>query len=184
MIFDNADDLNVMKYVWPAGCTGSILITSRDSTSAFSLASSGYEVTPFDKDTGSAALLNILGLDMKSGSNQEEAKAITSALGGLPLALNQIGGFITERKIPLKSFLALYNRNSARVDAKATMNINYDRTLATVWEMALSKLCGSARILHMILSFLDPAYIHEGLLKHGAVQVNNPALEFMVDEIE
>lgn len=141
-------------------------------------------MNPFDTETGSAALLNILGLDRESTSNQDEAKAITSVLGGLPLALNQIGGFITQRKIPLKNFLALYNRNSASVDAEATMNMNYNRTLATVWEMALSRVSGNAGTLHMILSFLDPDYIHEELLKEGALQVNDPSLEFMVDEIE
>lgn len=139
---------------------------------------------PFDADTGSAALLNILGLDMESASNQEDAKAVACALGGLPLALNQIGGFIVQRKIPLKSFLALYNRNSASVDAKGTMSINYNHTLATVWEMALSKLSGSAKVLHMILSFLNPDYIQEALLIDGALKVNDPALQFMLDEIE
>ncbi|KAJ5092020.1 hypothetical protein NUU61_006890 [Penicillium alfredii] len=184
LIYDNADDLSAMKYAWPAGSVGSILITSRDSTAAFSLASSGCQVTPFDTDSGSAALLNILGLDMDSTSNQEEAKAITSTLGGLPLALNQIGGFISQRKIPLKNFLGLYNRNSASVDAKSTTSMDYNLTLATVWEMALSKLSGSSKTLHMTLSFLDPDYIHEALLHDGALQVNDASLEFMADEIE
>lgn len=121
---------------------------------------------------------------MASTSNQDEARAITSALGGLPLALNQIGGFITQRKIPLKSFLVLYNRNSASVDAKPTMNMNYNRTLATVWDMALRKVSGSAKTLHMILSFLDPDYIHGELLSQGALQVGDTALEFLGNEIE
>lgn len=121
---------------------------------------------------------------MDSPSNQEEARAISSVLGGLPLALGQIGGFIAQRKIPLKNFLPLYNRNSASVDAKSVMNMGYDRTLATVWEMALSKLSGSARLLHMILSFLDPDCIHEDLLKYGALQMKNSSLEFIEDEIE
>jgi hypothetical protein len=129
-------------------------------------------------------LLNILGLDLESKFYQEEAKAITSTLGGLPLALNQIGGFIAQRKIPLKSFLALYKRNSASVDAKGSMSMNYSHTLATVWEMALSQLSGSGKVLHMILSFLNPDYIHESLLMDGASQVNDPTLEFMRDEIE
>lgn len=110
--------------------------------------------------------------------------AITSTLGGLPLALSQIGGFIVQRKIPLKNFLALYNRNSASVDAKAVKGMDYSHTLATVWEMSLSQLSGDANILHMILSFLNPDYIDELLLVEGAVQTNDPALNFMVDEIE
>ncbi|KAJ5124771.1 uncharacterized protein N7515_008596 [Penicillium bovifimosum] len=184
LVYDNAEDLNVLKHAWPAASTGSVLITSRDSTAAFSLASGGCQVTPFDTDTGSAALLNILGLDLESTIHQGEAKAITSTLGGLPLALNQIGGFIVQRKIPLGKILALYTRNSTSVDAKGMMSMDYSHTLATVWEMALSQLSGSGTVLHMILSFLDSDYIDESLLKDGALHVDDPTLEFMRDEID
>lgn len=61
--------------------------------------------------------------------------------------------------------------------------MNYSHTLATVWEMALSKLSGDAKVLHMILSFLNPDYIQESLLRDGALQVNDSALEFIKDEI-
>ncbi|KAJ5173639.1 uncharacterized protein N7500_001570 [Penicillium coprophilum] len=184
LIYDNADDLTVIKHAWPTGSVGSVLITSRDSTAAFSIASSGCQVTPFDTENGSAALLSIIGLDPESPSHLTEAKAITSTLGGLPLALNQIGGFIMQRKIPLKNFLALYNRNSASVDAKGLKSMDYSHTLATVWEMSLSQLSGNANILHMILSFLDPDYIHEALLVDGAVETNDSDLEFVTDEID
>lgn len=123
-------------------------------------------------------------MDLQSSTHQEEAKAITSTLGGLPLALNQIGGFIVQRKVPLRNFLALYKRNSASVDARGSMNMDYSHTLATVWEMALSQLSGNGKVLHMILSFLDPDNINESLLKDGALSVDEPTLEFMTDEIE
>lgn len=84
----------------------------------------------------------------------------------------------------MRNFLALYHRNSASVDAKATMSINYNHILATVWEMALSKLSGSAKVLHMILSFLNPDYVQESLLRDCAFKVNEPTLEFMLDKIE
>ncbi|KAJ5543129.1 hypothetical protein N7461_009132 [Penicillium sp. DV-2018c] len=64
------------------------------------------------------------------------------------------------------------------------MSMDYSHTLATVWEMALSQLSGSGKVLHMILSFLDSDYIHESLLKDGALRVNDPTLEFMRDEID
>lgn len=183
MIYDNADDLSVMKHALPTASAGSVLITSRDSTAALTLASSGCQVTPFDMETGSAALLNILGLDPDSESNQAHAKEITSTLGGLPLALNQIGGFIAQRKIPLESFLSLYEQNSASVDAKSNATIDYSYTLATVWEMAQNQLSGNSKLLHMILSFLDPDCIHESILNYGALQINEPCLEFLTDEM-
>lgn len=110
--------------------------------------------------------------------------AITSALGGLPLALSQIGGFIVQRKIPLHDFLPLYNRKSESVDARGTVNMNYNHTLATVWEMSLSRLSGDAKTLLMFLAFLDPDYITEELFKEGASRLDTPKLHFAEDELE
>ncbi|PLB46258.1 TPR-like protein [Aspergillus steynii IBT 23096] len=183
LIFDNADDLGVLKQPWPSSTNGCILLTSRDLTAAFSLASEGCQVTPFDTASGSAALLNIVGLDPSTASNLETAETITSTLGGLPLALTQIGGFIVQRRIPLKDFLPLYNRSSARVDARGTVNMNYNHTLATVWEMSLSRLSGDAKALLMILAFTDPDCVQESLLTEGALHVPNPLLQFAEDEI-
>lgn len=174
----------MLKQVWPSSSEGSILLTSRDSTAAFGLASDGCQIQPFDEVAGSEALLNILGLDPESELNKQHASAISSTLGGLPLALNQIGGFIVQRKIPLHNFLPLYHRNSTSVDGKSTMNMNYNHTLATVWEMSLSKLSGDAQVLLKVLAFLNPDYIHESLLKEGAFRVESPNLQFAKDEIE
>ncbi|RAK81445.1 TPR-like protein [Aspergillus fijiensis CBS 313.89] len=184
LVYDNADDLDTIGHAWPAGCFGSILLTSRDSAAAFTFASKGCQVKPFDTVTGSRALLNILGFDPDSTSNQEDAMAIATTLGGLPLALNQIGGFILQRKVPLKSFLSLYERNSASVNAKGGANMNYKHTIATVWEMALDRLSGDARFLQMILSFLDPDNIDDAVLKEGAQRLEEPRLKFILDEIE
>ncbi|RJE22879.1 NB-ARC domain protein [Aspergillus sclerotialis] len=183
LIFDNADDLSILKPVWPGGATGSILLTSRDSNAAFSLASDGCQIKPFDMSTGSAALLNFIGLDQESQFNKDKANDITSVLGGLPLALSQIGGFIVQRKVPLQNFLALYERNSTSVDSRKTMSINYEHTLATVWEMSLSSLTGDSQTLHMILAFLDPDTIYESLLTEGLSHTEDPKLEFIKDEI-
>ncbi|PYH93879.1 TPR-like protein [Aspergillus ellipticus CBS 707.79] len=167
LVFDNADDLSVLKQVWPSSATGAILLTSRDPTAMFCLASDGIKVEPFDTMAGSAVPLNILGLDPDTQSNKEKAAAITSALGGLPLALNQIGGFIAQRKIPLHDFLPLYNRNSESVDSRSTVNMNYNHTLATVWEMSLSRLSGDAKTL---LTLLDA---EEALLQGTLIDKSN-----------
>ncbi|RHZ46901.1 uncharacterized protein CDV56_103201 [Aspergillus thermomutatus] len=181
---NNADDLELAKHAWPRSSSGSILVTSRDSNAAFALASDGCLVKPFEIETGSAALLNFLGADSTSNPNREEAKAITTALGGLPLALNQIGGFMVHRKVPLHKFLALYKRNAASIDSKGARNMDYSHTLATVWEMSLEKLSGNAKALHMLLSFLDPDCVQESLLREESGSIQNPELEFLQDEME
>jgi hypothetical protein len=156
-----------------------VLVTSRDPTAPLYPASAGCQVPAFDTENGTAALLDILGLDSESTTHQAQAKLITSKLGGLPLALNQIGGFLAQRQMPLEDFLAFYDRNSLSVDAKGSESMDSSHTLATVWETSLSQLSPNAKVLHMILSFLDPNGIDESVNR-----ANDPALRFMVDEIE
>jgi hypothetical protein len=71
-------------------------------------AGAGLHVQPFDDDTGACMLLKLLDLDHELASNQENATSITRTLGGLPLAINQIGSFVSQRKLPLIDFIPLY----------------------------------------------------------------------------
>lgn len=183
LIFDNADDLDVLKHAWPKNAEGSILLTTRDFNSAFQPALGGYHIKPFDDTTGSTALLNILGLD-KDESNVNEAKAIVSTLGGLPLAVSQIAGFISQRKMPLQGFLPLYERNAPKIDSRKTKASDHDLTLSTIWEMSITKLSGDSRMLQMLLAFFDPDRIHESILCEGSQFVRDLDFTFLNDEIE
>ncbi|KAG9233173.1 hypothetical protein BJ875DRAFT_505544 [Amylocarpus encephaloides] len=101
-------------------------------------------VQPFDDGTGSELLLSLLGFEVGLPSNQESARAITPTLGGLPPAISQIGGFISQRKLPLQDFLPLHERNSTKFDSRRTGVSDYEHTLGTVWEMSLTKLSGDS----------------------------------------
>lgn len=184
LIFDNADDIEIIRFAWPGNARGSVLITTRDFNAARGPASAGFHVQPFDDATGSDVLLHIIGLDTKLVSNQEKAKAITHALGGLPLALSQIGGFISQRKSPLQEFLPLYERNSAKIDSRKTGFINYDHTLSTVWEMSLNKLPKDPGKLLNLLAFFEPDAIHELVLIEGSKLLEDEEFEFLQDEME
>jgi hypothetical protein len=163
---------------------GSVLITTRDASAVHSPASAGFHVQPFDNNTGSEVLLNLVGLDPTSSTNQEKAKEITTTLGGLPLALNQIGGFIVQRKLPLQDFLPLYQRNSAKIDARKTDISGYDHTLSTVWEMSMSKLSGDSKILLSLLPYLQPDAIDEAVFLQGSTLVDEVNFSFLNDEME
>lgn len=185
LIFDNADDLETLRVAWPGNAHGSVLVTSRDFNSALGPAQVGFHVQPFDDTTGSNVLLRLIGLDAELPSNQERAKEITHALGGLPLALGQIGGFITQRKCPLKDFLALYERNAAKIDSRKTGLSEYEHTLSTVWDMSFNKLSGDSRTLLNLLAFFAPDAISEAILVEGSELPNlGEEFEFLSDEME
>ena len=184
LVFDNADNIELLRHAWPSNSQGSILLTSRDPNAASGPASAGFNVQPFDDVTGFKMLLNFLTLDASLLSNQENAKAITAALGGLPLALTQIGGFIMQRKAPLKEFLPLYERNSAKINARRSSMTDYEHTLSTVWEMSLSKLTGPPNHLQKLLVFFAPDAIQELVFREGSGLVEDEDFEFLGDEME
>lgn len=183
LVLDNIDNIDVLVDVWPGSSGGCILLTSRN-LEAFTLASNGLQVQPFDFVTGSAALLDFLKLDPESESNKQHASAICSAFGGLPLALHQMAEFMLQRKIPIQDFLPLYNRNYQSINVKAMTSLNYGFNLASVWDKSLKDLQPEAHELLKIMAFLNPDNICESLVQEGASKMENPRLEFAKDEIK
>ena len=139
---------------------------------------------PFDSAMGSTALLALLGKDGASQADQSTAVDIAEALGGLPLALSQIGGFIVQRRLALKDFLPLYERNSTKIHAKKTQLSAHEHSLGTVWEMALSQLPKEASTLQKLLAFLDPDGIHESILTNPVAGTGDAEFRFLSDEME
>jgi hypothetical protein len=184
LIFDNADDLHTIRVAWPRSIHGSILLTTRDFDAAKNPAASSYHVEPFNDTAGAEVLLRLIDLDAKIPSNQEQAREITHTLGGLPLALSQIGGFISHRKVPLQDFLPLYERNSAKIDSRKTAFSDYEHTLSTVWDVSFSKLSKESRKLLNLLVFLCPDAIHEHVFVEGAREGIDEKFKFLKDEME
>jgi hypothetical protein len=184
LIFDNADDLNILRLAWPGGAVGSILLTSRDFTAEFGPAAAGIHVQPFDDAAGTAAFLWLVGQDPTSQSNLSLAKDISQRLGGLPLALKQISEFITQQKLSLRDFIPLYERNAIKIHAKKTGMTEYEHTLSTVWELALSQLSGPASSLLELLAFFDPDKIDEAILTQASGPDEHVEFAFLTDEME
>ena len=170
--------------MWPGNGIGSVIITSRDFNAAHILASTGYHVQPFDDSTGSEVLLKLLRLDPTIKLYREKAIEISRALGGLPLAINQIGWFIVQRKLLLQDFLPFYERNSDMINSKKIGLGDYGHTISTVWEMSLDKIGADSFNLLGLLSFFEPDAIHEQVLLEGPKQVDSASFGFLRDEME
>ena len=184
IVFDNADDLEILTHAWPGSAPGSILVTSRDFTAGFSPAAAGLSIQPFDDANGSAAFLELLGQTNPSQTSIDLAREITHKLGGLPLALRQISGFIVKQRLSLKDFLPLYERNAAKIHTKGTGPSDYQHTLSTVWSLALGQLTGNASSLQKLLTFFDPDRIDETILTNDEVtRTGSTDFDFLQDEM-
>ncbi|GMF79800.1 unnamed protein product [Aspergillus oryzae] len=190
LIFDNADNLEVLEYGWPNGVVGSILITTRDFNASLHPASQGLHVNVFDNKMGAEALQRLLGPSYDYPSNTPLIAELNEQLGGLPLALNQISNYIRQQKMGLKDFLILYQNNQEKLHKRRPAAFDYQHTIGTVWEFALEKLTGNAAVLQRLLAFLDPEAIDEATLCNAASTLSKQAsltdssLMFLADPID
>jgi hypothetical protein len=179
LIFDNADDPMILADYWPQG-SGSILITSRDplAKSMFTRRSSGLDLGPLTQQD-SLSLFNHL----TTVSNEPEdntARQISEALGGVPLAISQMAGIIRRQDLTLSEFFELYTdheEHASLYETKFDTNlITYRHSLSTVW--AFEKLKPQARQLLELISFLDPDFIGEDLLMEASVELLSEGAQF------
>ncbi|KAI9725809.1 MAG: hypothetical protein M1828_002438 [Chrysothrix sp. TS-e1954] len=184
LVFDNCEDMELLKNAWPGQALGSILVTSRSATIAKSLICPNAQIQPFSKDIGASMLMRLTSLDPNNPVNREEAERISDMLGGLAIALVQIGAFISQRQLPIANFIPLYQKNSARIDARKTFDGDYEHTVSTVWELALSKLSGDAKCLQELLAFLDPNAIDEAILLEGSAALGCDEVDFLNDAMD
>ncbi|TQV92527.1 tetratricopeptide repeat domain-containing protein [Cordyceps javanica] len=165
LIFDNADDPIMLADYWPQG-SGSVLVTSRDplAKTMFTSRSAGIDLGPLSQQD-SLFLFNHLIAD---STIQEEnaARHITDALGGVPLAISQMAGIIRRHDLTLAEFLELFTDQEERAalyQTKFDSNlVTYRHSLSSVW--AFEKLKPQARKLLELISFLDPDSVGEDLL--------------------
>jgi hypothetical protein len=184
LVLDNADDSEKILSAWPSGAVGSVLLTSRDAAAWFGTVAESCRVQPFDEEAGVSAFLSLIGRGTYTESERTAAEKIMQSLGGLPLAINQISGFIVQQRLALEDFLPLYERNSTKINAKKTTRGDYEHTLSTVWELSLSQLSGPSRTLQTILAFLDPDKVHESVLREGSERIQEGDFEFLGDDME
>lgn len=179
LIFDNADDPIILADYWPHG-SGSILVTSRDplAKSMFTRRPSGLDLGPLSKQD-SLSLFNHLAT-ISNELEDDTARQISDALGGVPLAISQMAGIIRRQDLTLLEFFELYTdheEHASLYKTKFDTNlVTYRHSLSTVW--AFEKLKPQARQLLELISFLDPDVIGEDLLMEASVELLSGGAQF------
>lgn len=172
-----------IKPAWPGAADGSVLITTRDLAVATTIAADRFQVDALSDVEGSKMLLRAMGTGDPSPSDKGNATAISRVFGGLPLALAQVGGFASLRKLSLKDVLPLYERYSTKIDARKAPGTDYEHTLSTVWDVSFEKLTETSTALLYLLSFFEPDNISEDILLEGSQGLGDE-FRFLSDELE
>src|SRR5262249_17898489 len=100
------------------------------------------------------------------------ARQITQELGGLPLALDQAGGYLEETGSGLLDYLGIYHRY--RVDLlkeRRGLVADHPEPVATTWSLSFARVeqkSPAAADLLRLCSFLDPDAIPLEIITQGA----------------
>ena len=169
LVLDNADNSHILTDFWPRLGFGSVLVTSRDPYIGVhtSPGSARTDLGGFSKEDAVALLKRLTGNEDSVQNTDDAARIIVERLGGLPLAITQIGSIITRRNLSLQAFVQDYARLSdlhKLYDERGTTN-GYKHSLGSVWAFdSLMDEDMRAFSLLSVLSMLDPACIQEEVL--------------------
>jgi tetratricopeptide (TPR) repeat protein len=177
LIFDNADDLPIVRDYIPSKCSGHILLTTR--AHAMSGIATKIEIPEMNDEEGIRLLLQRAGLikhatllEQVAKSDLQEAQKIVEELGRLPLALDQAGAYIEETGESLASYLQLYQ--DQREELLQWRSAIADHVpVATTWTMALQNIeedHPTAIELIRFCAFLAPDMIPEELLPKAVIK--------------
>lgn len=181
LVFDNADDLNVLRDFWPESECGSVLVTSRDplaKTRSLVPVTQGIDLEPFVAHEAGLLLRNLTGYSNRK--NVEPSEKLAAELSGLPLALTQIAGTICRRDLGFDEFLSLYKEEALRRDFfQDSLQIGA-KTLYSTWN--IDDLSASALCLLNIITFLDPDQISEDavLMKMASVEKQHQLKDYPI----
>lgn len=176
LILDNADELDILLAFLPLRLAGHVIITTR--AVAPGRFAHRLLVETFSQEQGVLFLLRRSGLialdadiSQASSQDQELAKLIAQEVGGLPLALDQIGAYLEAIGCSLATYWQLYQHH--RVDLlKDYPGIVVDHPpVATTWSLSFSRVeerNPAAADLLRLCAYLSPDAIFEDMLMQGA----------------
>jgi len=179
LIFDNAQDPDVLKRFLPQGGDGHVLITSRNPNWG-----SMARVQPLEVFKSAEAVEFII---KRTKQNDEAAaKLLAEETGRLPLALEQAAAYVEETGISLSDYLIRFKKHRKAILERGKP-MDYPDTVATTWEMSFQaikeKSLASADLLNLF-SFLAPDDIPRSLIIGGTKVIPEPLASTTADEFK
>ncbi len=180
LIFDNADNLAVIRHVLPTEFKGHVLLTTK--AQALGGLARRVDIEEMEREEGALFLLrraHLLAPDepLAHATQQEIALAqtISDLLGGLPLALDQAGAYIEEVACSLLGYLELYRTQQARLlKWRGGIMTDHPEPIAHTLALSFDKVAQAQPVAADLLrffAFLHPDAIPEELITQGAPEL-------------
>ncbi|KAI0407262.1 P-loop containing nucleoside triphosphate hydrolase protein, partial [Xylaria palmicola] len=184
LIFDNLEDARLIENYVPENLSGgSIIITTQHAhISPITNDFHKLELQPMVSESGSDLFFKVLSRDAKDEDEKGIVYQICDWVGGLPLAIVTVAGYLSRSTSSAAEIFASLRRSSQIwVNSSVGAPGNYERTLATVFDLALGHLSENSSHFLQILAFLSPDGIPEDLLR---CRHDMSSLAFLNDEDE
>ena len=171
LILDNADDPAALRPFLPPSPAGHVLLTSRVHNFARLHIGSPLDLPVLPPDEAVAFLLRRTERAGADATERAAAAELAEALGGLPLALEQAGAYISQ-KSRFADYLTSYRaRALGLLETQGPQTGDYDKTVAATWSLnfeAVQAASAASAELLRVSAFLAPNAIPEELLILGA----------------
>ncbi|MEU1214133.1 FxSxx-COOH system tetratricopeptide repeat protein [Streptomyces sp. NPDC005791] len=159
LVFDNADDPERLRRYFPQGGSGHILVTSRNQ--AWSQHGDALPVDVFLREESIEHLQR-----RAPGLSEEDAAQVATAVGDLPLAVEQAAAWIAETATPIDTYLEQLARQAPEVLA-LNQPAGYPQPVAATWNISIERLkerSPAAVRLLQLCAFFAPEPISANLL--------------------
>ena len=192
VIFDNVEDLELVKSVLPPARCGSLLFTSRRQALGFTTQFLNLEQMTLEEGMRflllRARLLDTtVSLDQFAAEDLALAKEIVVEMDGLPLALDQAGAYIEATRCSLSDYLRLFQSSQVRLlderDTHADHPLSVSRTFSLAFER-LEQTNPAAAELLTGCAFLAPDAIPEMFFLEGAPHLGSTFEVFSADPLQ
>lgn len=162
LVFDNAEDVEVVRSYFPPNGPGKIIVTSRNR--AWDRVATALPVNVFER-TESVELLRKRSRDLTA----QEADWLAETLGDLPLAVEQAGAWLAVTGMQVSEYVDLLEQRSPE-GLELDPNPDYPVSVAATWDISLERIRANnpgARQLLDICASMAPEPIPRSMLRGG-----------------
>ena len=178
LILDNVEDIALVRSYLPKGNQGHLLLTTRRQAVGGAIKS--ISLIAMNEEEGGAFLLKRakriaedLPPEQIPAEEMQSAMPLSRVLGGLPLALDQAGGYIERKQCSLERYLQIYEQAHDRLLAESGFpedTTDYKYTVATTWSLSFQQVSEgehgqAATDLLRLCAFLAPDHIPVPMLE-------------------
>ncbi len=187
LIFDNVERLELVTRFFPVQSHGHIILTMR--AEAVGKPAIKIAINPLEIEEGATFLLRRMStiqqdnaIEAVTTTYQEQARALSIEMDGLPLALDQAGAYVEELSCTLSEYLTLYHDHRKMLLARrGDRTYGHPDSIVTSITIALEKIKelnpASVELLYLY-AFLHPDSIPKTILRKDI-----PDLSFQLQTI-